>query len=329
MNRGGSGRHVFPEGEDAAAFHEILADVAEQFGVEFHAYCLMGTHYHLLLRTRQPNLSRAMRHLDGVFTQRFHRRHGTDGALFRGRYKAILVQAERHLVAVSRYIHLNPVEAGLAGRPEDWPFSSYNGYLDWARAPSWLHTKNVLACFGSIGARIRYRRFVEQGIDPGTRDFYGRPRLRPILGDDEFRERIRQELGPIPDDQGRELPDLRFLVEPMPLGRIAAEVRATFGVDAIHLTAGKPPYRRQLALARGAFVLAARRLGGWRLREIAAFLGYRSYDAAWRAALRFRNSADNDPALASTLAAIVSRLAGRSTVPAASPVAELESDVET
>ena len=112
MNRGASGRAIFQSDRDRHAFLALFGDIAATFGVEVHAYCLMGNHYHLLLRTPRGNLSRALRHLNGVYTQRYNRTHGTDGPLFRGRFKAVLVDADTYLAALSRYIHLNPVTAG-------------------------------------------------------------------------------------------------------------------------------------------------------------------------------------------------------------------------
>ena len=95
------------------------------FKVETHAYCLMDNHYHLLLRTPQGNLSRAMRHLNGVYTQRYNRIQKTDGPLYRGRYKAILIDVDAYLLNVSRYIHRNPIEACIVRRAERYPWSSY------------------------------------------------------------------------------------------------------------------------------------------------------------------------------------------------------------
>lgn len=309
MNRGAARREVFPASEDVADFLMLLGELVAQFLVEVHGYCVMGNHYHVLLRTPQVNLDRAMRHLDGVYAQRFHRRHGTDGPLFRGRYLAVLVQADRHLVHVSRYIHLNPVEAGLASRAEDWPHSSLRGYVDPARGPRWLRTSAVLGHFGSIGARQRYRQFVAAGIDPGTRDFYGRSRLRPVLGEDDFREEILRRAAALPPDAEREVPDQRLLAgPPVPLATVASAIGEAWGIGAPALHRGSSAAGRSVGTARGAFVHAARRLGGHRLREIAAWLGYRSYTSVAKAAMRFRQAADESPDLRLRLAAVIEAL---------------------
>ncbi|WP_199724763.1 transposase [Noviherbaspirillum saxi] len=88
------------------------------FAVVF-AYCLMGNHYHFVLQTRQPNLSRLMRHINGVYTQSCNRRHGKTGHLFQGRFKAVLVDEEAYRLEVCRYVDLNPVRAGMVKRPQD------------------------------------------------------------------------------------------------------------------------------------------------------------------------------------------------------------------
>jgi REP element-mobilizing transposase RayT len=307
MNRGASKRAVFLDTADRKHFLYLLAELQERFRVEIHAYCLMGNHYHLLVRTIEANLGRAMRHLDGVFTQRFHRKHGGDGALFRGRYRAILVQADRHLIHVSRYIHLNPVEGGLTPKPEQWKFSSYRAYLDPAWALPWISTGTILGWFGSIGARVRYRDFVEQGLDPGTRDFYGKKRIRPVLGDEEFREEIRKLASIENNPNHGEKSDLRLLDHDgaVPLARIRNSVCAVFGVPESALHPRSRGNGRDHGLARGAFVHAARRLGGYRLTEIASWLGYRSYSAVAKAAERYANEALKDDELVRRLEEIL------------------------
>ena len=110
MNRGLARQTVFHDSDCYGAFLDGLADANDRFNLKIHAYCLMGNHYHLLVHTPLGNLSRAMRHINGVYTQRYNRMLGRDGPLFRGRYKAILVDADRYLLSVSRYIHRNSIE---------------------------------------------------------------------------------------------------------------------------------------------------------------------------------------------------------------------------
>lgn len=287
-NRGLERRPVFRTPEDADRFLALLGETSRDHGVEVHAFCLMGNHYHLLLRTPRGNLSRAMRHVDGVYTQRFNRAHGRDGPLFRGRYAAVLVQADKHLVCAARYIHLNPVEAGLVDRPEAWPLSSYAGYLDPRRAPPWLRTSFVLGWFGNPGARIRHREFVEAGLDTTTRAFFARSRRRPVLGSRTYRDEIADLLEETPEDTRLETPDVDHVVAPPTLNVLGHAVARTFDVDLPDLRDPRRRRDRRLALARGAFVDVAIGIYGHAPRVVARWLGFRRMNTAAEAARRFR-----------------------------------------
>ena len=120
-------------------FIDLLIEISEMWNVNIAAYCLMKNHYHILLQTPDGNISRCMRHLNSVYTQRYNRKHGLDGQLFRGRYKSILVCNDSHLLQLVRYIHKNPVKAGLVKDITDYEWSSYKGYLSYAKKWNWLH----------------------------------------------------------------------------------------------------------------------------------------------------------------------------------------------
>src|SRR5688572_33006649 len=137
MNRGRVRQPTFVDEADYRAFLETLGEANGQWGIEVFAYCLMGNHYHLCLRTPMGNLSRIMRHVDGIYTQRFNRRHRRDGTLFRGRYKGILIDADEYLAAVLRYIHINAVAAGLVKKPEDYRRARRQDKLKVKREPEW------------------------------------------------------------------------------------------------------------------------------------------------------------------------------------------------
>jgi putative transposase len=115
MNRGRRGDEIFCEDKDYVTFIDLLKEIAEDYNVKVSAYCLMSNHYHLLIQTPDANISRAMRHLNSVYTQRYNRIHHCDGQLFRGRFKAILLEADSYLLELLRYIHRNALEAGLVG----------------------------------------------------------------------------------------------------------------------------------------------------------------------------------------------------------------------
>ena len=113
MNRGRRGESVFLEKQDYSMFVELLKEVVDMYKVRVAAYALIPNHYHLLIQTPGGDLARCMRHLNGIYTQRFNRAHHCDGQLFGGRYKSILVDADSYLLELVRYIHRNPLEAGL------------------------------------------------------------------------------------------------------------------------------------------------------------------------------------------------------------------------
>jgi REP element-mobilizing transposase RayT len=129
-------------------FLGVLAEVINRFKWRCHAYCLMGNHYQLLIETPEPNLSKGMRQLNGVYTQRFNRRHGRVGHVFQGRYKAIVVERDSYLKEVARYVVLNPVRAKRVQHPGDWPWSSYAMTAGKAASPVWLSTDWLLGQFG-------------------------------------------------------------------------------------------------------------------------------------------------------------------------------------
>ena len=124
-SRGDERRDIFLDDADREAFLQILGDVVRRFAWRCHAYCLMGNHYHLLIETPNANLSRGMRHLNGVYTKRFNRTHERVGHVMQGRYKSILVDKDEYLLELARYVVLNPVRAGVVRSARDWKWSSY------------------------------------------------------------------------------------------------------------------------------------------------------------------------------------------------------------
>lgn len=192
MNRGLARNMIFLNYKHREMFLELLFEIHNRFQAEIHAYCLMGNHYHLLIRTPLGNISRIMRHLDGVYTQRINNLIKRDGPIFRGRYKAILVQADVYLLRLSRYIHLNPVQAGLVKKAEQFDWSSYRAYI-FGQEPYWLCTKDTLNHFGDGWQRKKYKVFVEKGVDKEIDDFYAKIKNFPILGTEAFSKTITEK----------------------------------------------------------------------------------------------------------------------------------------
>ncbi|MFZ5764021.1 MAG: transposase [Thermodesulfobacteriota bacterium] len=211
MNRGRRREEIFPTRQDHETFLEVLRETVTNWNLQIAAYCLMGNHYHLLVHTPDGNLSRGMRHLNGIYTQRFNRRHEKDGPLFRGRYKAILVDADSYLLDVLRYIHRNPLEAGIAETLADYEWSSHHGYLSRAKKWDWLVKDAVLAMLSPYRNRRRaaYVDFISQGVPEEVERFYSLKKLPSILGPDSFQERVSDDFRHLRFH--REIPDSREL----------------------------------------------------------------------------------------------------------------------
>ncbi|MEZ4484691.1 MAG: transposase [Syntrophotaleaceae bacterium] len=147
MNRGRRGENVFADRDDYETFIALLQETSTMFDLRVSAFCLMSNHYHLLVQTPSGSLSRAMRHINGVYTQRFNRRRNIDGQLFRGRYKSVLVQEDRHLLELLRYIHRNPVTAHMCKAVDDYLWTSHQGYVSSVKKWDWLHKGALLDRF--------------------------------------------------------------------------------------------------------------------------------------------------------------------------------------
>jgi len=189
MNRGAGRKTIFKYNYHRKMFLDLLEEATKMFQAEIHAYCLMDNHYHLLIKTPLGNLSRIMRHINSLFTMRFNTSIKTDGALFRGRYKAILVDDDNYQLMVSRYIHLNPVEANIVPKAEDFYWSSYSAYIGKSKKPNWLHTQIILSQVDYRKEREKiqsYQAFVEDGNASEIIEFYSKKFTSPLLGSAEF-----------------------------------------------------------------------------------------------------------------------------------------------
>lgn len=145
MNRGSGKMNCFNNKEQKELFISLLINACQKFNSEIHAYCLMDNHYHLLIRTPGAKLAQTMHDALSKYVKIFNLHEKRDGPLFRDRYKALPISGSSHLLQVSRYIHLNPVEAKITNRPENYPWSSYASYLSPILKPVWLKTDEVLS----------------------------------------------------------------------------------------------------------------------------------------------------------------------------------------
>ena len=185
-SRGNRKEPIYEDDRDRLRFLDTLDEVCEIYNWGVLAYCLMGNHYHLVVETPDANLSRGMRHLNGVYTQSSNRRHQRVGHIFQGRFKAILVDADAYLRELSRYVVLNPVRSNLVQLPEQWRWSSYRQVICTMQAPSWLMREKLLGQFSPQFERAqeRYIKFVREGI--GAPVIWEKLNQQIYLGDDAF-----------------------------------------------------------------------------------------------------------------------------------------------
>jgi REP element-mobilizing transposase RayT len=211
-SRGDGLETIYLDEEDRKIQLAVLADVVKRFNWAIHAWCQMGNHYHLLVETPEANLAQGMRQFNGVYTQRFNRRHSRVGHVFQGRYKAIIVQKDSYLLELARYIVLNPVRAGMVRSAKDWPWSSYRATAGLAESPPWFETEWLLSNFSTRKrqAKERYKIFVAEGRNQPSP--WEQLRNQIYLGDEQFIEKLQsqlpkeQDLSEVPLAQRRQSP---------------------------------------------------------------------------------------------------------------------------
>lgn len=294
LNRGANKQRIFLANSDYLSFFNLLKDCHEMWGLEVHAYCLMPNHYHLLVHTPQGNLARCLRHLNGVYTQHFNAVHEREGSLFRGRYKAILVEKDNYLLQVARYIHLNPVKANLAKSPEDFPWSSCSFYIDMQATgkPEALQRAILLGFFGQSEeeATRSFRKFTLAGVDEETEQFYKQKKLFPILGKPAFREQIKNQCFP-ESSPNNEVPQAKMLLNPPSVDRMLSVIAEAYEVSRTTLTKSA---RRGHNEARGIAIYLSRVLGGWSLAQIAGIFGQCSYKTISNNSLKVKRKLKQD-----------------------------------
>jgi putative transposase len=157
---------LFHDTKDWLRFLNILKHVVGKYEWRLHSYCLMVTHYHLVVTTPKPTIARGMQALNSVYARTFNQRHARLGHLVAARYSAALIESERHAFEVCRYVPLNPVRAGLCLKAEDWPWSSYAATIGLRATPAFLDPAWILELFDDdlSTARQTLRDFVEAAL---------------------------------------------------------------------------------------------------------------------------------------------------------------------
>ena len=286
MSRGIERGRIVRDDADRRKRLDWLRRTVETYGWRLHGFALMANHEHLFVQTPEANLSAGMQHLNGSYTGYFNRRHRRSGHLLEGRFKGHLIEEEGYFLAVSRYIHLNPVRAKIVASPEEYPWSSCPGYQRASRTLDWVTYDQVLGEFGRTTpqARRSYMQFVRAGIEEPPKSPLGDAASGLLLGSAKFIERIGRLLVDRPADSA--LPQLEKIRQRPSLDAIIATVSEHFGLDASQWKPG----RRNDDASRAVAACLARRRFHYSAREVADALGYRSHGSVRNAITRIENA---------------------------------------
>ena len=294
MNRGLNRASIFLDQKDYESFLKVMEESCQLYQVKVAAYCLMGNHYHMVVNTPKGNLARFLRHVNGVYTQRFNRKHKRDGPLFRGRYKAILIEAGLYLKQLVRYVHLNPIEAKIVKDIDKYPWTSHGEYLNRNAAKKWVEVDTVLGEFGRKKGKAiaEYRRFVEDGVDNEIKEFYGKKKQEWILGSEDFQETIKEQISETGWQE--EIVEKKEVVGQARVKKVLEKVQEAYGISKEKLLEGrrgKENVPKKIALA------LAREESGMTLSQLAEIFGLRTYRTVAAHCYRIKKQMQKDEKL--------------------------------
>jgi putative transposase len=284
MLRGNNKQQIFIDDADRIHLGRIVGDGLRRYGHRIYAYCWMSNHLHLAIQCGREPMSRIVQNLSFRYAAHFNRRHERCGHLFQSRFKAVLVDADAYLLELIRYIHLNPVRAGICATADDYPWSGHHSYTG-DDAGSWVSTSWVLSQFGESeeAARSRYCAFVKKGQGEGRREDFHRsvPEDR-LLVDDDFAGQVLSD-HPTPS-----------LMQPMTLSALCRLVCAAAGKDEAVLRTQSRNIEIGQIRSVIAFLVANNRLGS--LTELARYLG-RDESTLSRGAKAVSEAGEGEPLL--------------------------------
>ena len=263
--RGNHRNHIFLTPNDYEKYLSLVERYKERYTFRLYAYALLSNHLHLLIEPADIPLSKIMQGIQQTYTQFFNWKYGKVGHLFQGRYKAIICQKDTYLLELIRYIHLNPIRAGLVKSIAHYPWTSYSLYLK-DRKDRLIDADVVLAQFGhdKKTARRYYQQFVRAGIMKDYREFIDEMVDKRILGDQDFVEEVQQQADEVRHDKYviSEKPELKKILEIVCLfkGTVPVMIKSTVKIE-------------DVVSARRVFIYIARIYFGYQLKEIALFLG--------------------------------------------------------
>ena len=303
MNRGRRSEKIFHDRHDYQAFVDLLEESSKMWNIRVASYCLMTNHYHILVQTPDGNIARSMRHINGVYTQRFNRKHSCDGQLFRGRYKSILVSADSYLLQLVRYIHRNPVKAGIVSKPDDYPWSSHKGYLSVAEKWKWLYKEFIFSMLTKNRKEWvkQYRRFVAVEDDEEIAGVLECKKWPPVFGSETFIEWVKGKCYAVKIDQ--EVPQAKDLAPEVDYIINAVCKFYTIGRDELYRS-----IRGQFNEPRNVAIYLTRKLRHDSLKEIGSWFQMEKYSSVSSIIERMKKQILTDKNLKKRVAAVANRV---------------------
>lgn len=253
ITRGNQRQKIFKDKQDYTKYLKILSDYKGRYKYLMYAYVLMNNHVHLLIQTQETPLSKILQGINQRYTIYFNKKYKTIGHLFQGRYKAILCNKDEYLLILLKYIHLNPVRAGIVKDADKYEWSSHHYYIEkHDREDIIIDIEQVLGIFskGKAKARRLYRVYMSEKEEVGREDIYSTIDQR-ILGDERFAEKVSEEYK-------AEVISTKRLKE-YTLGDIVSGIENAYGITLKELRS-KGKYR-DIMLCRKLFSLVAREYG--------------------------------------------------------------------
>jgi REP element-mobilizing transposase RayT len=298
LNRGNEQRAVFRDAQDCEGFLSRLGRCSQRFSLGVYAYVLMGNHYHLLVRTREANLSAAIQWLGVSYSAWHNARHHRSGHLFQGRFKSFLIAEDSYLYRLLLYIHRNPLRAGLAEQVADYPWSSYRALAYGRGGPAWFDRRLVYEQFDTDGKRFRasVRQYDEQQDDLLSQLYYGL-----VLGSPTVVEQLRRRLD---GQREREKPQLQALRTHGAIPERLEEYARRLGIGTQEFAELVCPTRHRERPSRDVLMYLLWCDGRFRLGQIAPHFGV-GYSAVSQACRRIEHRLKADHDLQSVLQAIM------------------------
>lgn len=294
LNRGNERHVIFRDASDYEGFLARLGRCSQRFSLAVYAYVLMGNHYHLLVRTRQANLSAAIQWLGVSYSTWHNARHDRSGHLFQGRFKSFVIGEDSYLYRLLLYIHRNPLRAGLVERLADYPWSSFRALAYGRGGPAWFDPRLVYEQLDMDGKGFRdaVRQYDERQDDLLSQLYYGL-----VLGSPQMVEELRRRLK---GRQDREKPQLQALGSHGSVSERLAQYARRLGIGTQELAELLRPTRHRERHVRDALIYLLWREGRFRLGQIAPHFGV-SYAAVSQACRRLERRLKTDRKLRNTL----------------------------